>query len=94
MEINVLTSICGYFFSACHDSSPNNGYNCQHPECEAIVDGVGCCYVGSCPVGHAADEEHCEEVGLEYDETAELMVADININDYDNDIMWKIVEGN
>lgn len=81
MTINNLANICGYFFNAeldpdC-DSSPNNGYNCKHPEQEEKCGGIGCCYQWSCPLANIvpADEEDCAKYGLDYEESEFVLVC-------------------
>ena len=80
MTINNLTTICGYFFHAernpdC-DISPNNGYNCRHPEQKENQRGIGCCYQWSCPLANVipADEKDCEKYGLDYEESEFVLV--------------------
>lgn len=72
LSINHLANICGYFFNSALDNncntSPNNGYNCSHPDCGEVVEGIGCCHAWSCPFGWEADEEDCREFGFEYEE--------------------------
>lgn len=79
MTINALANTCGYFFNAELDPdcgfSPNNGYNCRHPENEAKENGIGCCYQWSCPLNVVpADEEDCEKYGLDYEEAEFVLV--------------------
>ena len=72
MPINDFANICGFFYNAMFDGSckacPNNGYNCRHPECLEVKDGVGCCFAWGCPLGWEADEEDCKEFGFDYEE--------------------------
>lgn len=70
MELNDFANICGYFYNAVSEkgSSVNNGYNCKHPECHEIQNGVGCCMSCSCPLGWEADEDDCEKFGVEYED--------------------------
>ena len=74
MPINDMANICGYFFNAELDdsceTSPNNGYNCKHPECGEIQDDIGCCMCSSCPMGWEADEDDCDELLMEAIELA------------------------
>jgi len=102
MPINTWANRCGYFFNAYltpkdpndtgfypgRDPSPNNGYNCRHPECEEVSDGVGCCHTFSCPLGYEADEEDCEAFGVEYEE-GEFIVVDIAPEDFKENCMWE-----
>ena len=79
MPINDFANVCGYFFNANFDkdckSYPNNGYNCKHPECEEVSDGIGCCFAFSCPLGWEADEEDCKGFGYDY-EKGEFIVTE------------------
>jgi predicted transcriptional regulator len=78
--INNLANRCGYFYNANFDTeascTPNNGYNCKHPEQEESYNGVGCCYQWSCPLKNItpADEEDCKKYGMEYEENEFVMV--------------------
>lgn len=80
MTINNLASMCGYFFNAEMDQdcdfSPNNGYNCRHPEQEENYSGIGCCFQWSCPLANVvpADEEDCKKYGLDYEESEFVLV--------------------
>lgn len=70
-SINEFANRCDYFFNAYltpkdpndktfypgRDPSPNNGYNCRHPKCGEVQEGVGCCFPWACPLGYEADEE-------------------------------------
>jgi len=89
MEINDWANRCGYFFNAYleKDISMNNGYNCRHPECDHIEQGVGSCHAGACPFGFEADEEDCINFGMEYEE-ANFIIVDITEEDYNENIMW------
>ena len=68
MTINQLANICGYYEDAFIEKgvTVNNGYNCTHPEQTEVYDGIGCCYAWSCPLAIEADEQDCEEYGVEY----------------------------
>lgn len=72
MPINSFATMCGYFYNAVYNNfdspAPNNGYNCNHPECKRIEEGYGCCHAWACPLGWEADEEDCSEFGIEYEE--------------------------
>ena len=85
MPINDMANICGYFFNAELDdsceTSPNNGYNCKHPECGEIQDDIGCCMCSSCPMGWEADEEDCDEFGIEYEEGEYIVTEEQEILD-------------
>lgn len=85
MPINDFANICGYFFNAEFDdsceTSPNNGYNCKHPNCGEIQNGIGCCMTCSCPLGYEADEEDCVECGIEYEEGEFIITTDQEILD-------------
>ncbi|ODR35483.1 hypothetical protein [Eisenbergiella tayi] len=89
MPINDFANICGYFYNAAFNNfnipTPNNGYNCKHPNCDVIEDGYGCCYTFSCPLGWEADDEECNEFGLDYEE-GEFIVTE------DRDILDKLLE--
>lgn len=78
MTINNFANICGYFYNAEFDPeatcTPNNGYNCRHPEQEESYGGTGCCYQWSCPLACSADEEDCEKYGIEYEESEFVLV--------------------
>lgn len=80
MPINDFAGVCGYFFNAEFDpeckSRPNNGYNCKHPECEEVYNGVGCCFSWGCPFGWMADEEDCAGFGWDYEENEFIVVVD------------------
>ena len=96
MDINVWANRCGYYFNAYltpfdpddkefypgKEPSPNNGYNCRHPDCDSVEDGVGCCYAWACPLGYEADEEDCADFGVEY-EAGEYIVVDMPKKEYD-----------
>lgn len=85
MPINDMANICGYFFNAELDdsceTSPNNGYNCKHPECGEIQDDIGCCMCSSCPIGWEAGEEDCDEFGIEYEEGEYIVTEEQEILD-------------
>lgn len=80
MAINNLANMCGYFFNAELDGacnfSPNNGYNCRHPDQREKYGGIGCCYQWSCPLANVvpADEEDCKKYGLDYEESEFVLV--------------------
>lgn len=82
-SINCLANICGYFYNAAYGNfnipAPNNGYNCNHPDCEEIEDGYGCCYSFSCPLAREADEEDCSEFGFEYEEKEFVIIENEEI---------------
>ena len=102
MEINTWANRCGYFYNAYltpkdsgdtefypgRDPSPNNGYNCRHPDCDCMEDGVGCCYTWSCPFGFEADEEDCKAYGVEHQES-EFIIVDIPETEFNDNRMWK-----
>ncbi|WP_413778117.1 hypothetical protein [Caproicibacterium sp. XB1] len=58
-SIDEFANQCGYFYNAYLEKgiSANNGYNCRHPKCEEVQNGVGCCFSWGCPLGYEADEE-------------------------------------
>ena len=87
MPINDFANMCGYFYNAyLRDGiSVNNGYNCSHPKCEEVQEGVGECFEWACPFGWEADEEDCQEFGWEYEE-GEFIVID------NRDIIKKLIE--
>lgn len=88
MPINDFANICGYFYNAAYNNdipTPNNGYNCNHPDCDSIEDDYGCCYAASCPFGWEADEEDCNKFGVDYEES-EFIVTE------EQDILEKLVE--
>ena len=80
-DLNDFANQCGYFYNAyltpkdpndktfCpgRDPSPNNGYNCRHPDCGEVQDGVGCCFAWSCPLGYEADQEDCDNPDIDND---------------------------
>ena len=80
MTLNNLANICGYFCKSAldqdFDTSPNNGYNCKHPEQKEKCGGIGCCYQWSCPLANIvpADEEDCAKYGLDYEESEFVLV--------------------
>lgn len=80
MTINELANVCGYFYNAEFDPeapcTPNNGYNCRHPQQEEEEDGVGCCFQWSCPLENIipADEEDCKKYGIEYEDGEFVLV--------------------
>jgi hypothetical protein len=92
MEINTLANRCGYFFNANFEpeakATPNNGYNCRHPEQSENYQGVGCCFSWSCPLGYEADEEDCESFGLECEES-EFIIVDILPEEFNENCMWR-----
>lgn len=102
MEINTWANRCGYFFNAYltpadpsdktfypgRDPSPNNGYNCRHPECETVEGGIGCCCAFSCPLAYEADEEDCAWFGVEYEE-GEFVVVEIPEEKFNENRMWR-----
>lgn len=83
VSINSFANMCGHFYNAAYNSfdvpTPNNGYNCNHPECQQIVDGYGCCYTWACPLGWEADEEDCSEFGVEYEESEFIITENSEI---------------
>lgn len=104
MPLNTLANRCGYFFN-CNltkgfEDKPNinNGYNCSHPECEEVHDGVGCCYSFSCPVAYAADGLICQRCGIECDQCGDeecccdddLMVCEIPKLEFNDRKMWML----
>jgi hypothetical protein len=54
-EIDELMSVCGYG----HSENPeiNNGYNCNHPNCEYKENGIGKCYAFGCPIAYEIVDE-------------------------------------
>lgn len=102
MRVNTWANRCGYFFNAYltpadpgdetfypgRDPDPNNGYNCRHPNCEVIEDGVGCCHTFSCPLAYEADEADCARFGVEYEE-AEFLVVEIPEETFNENCMWR-----
>lgn len=87
MPINTWANRCGYFYNAHFDkaalSTPNNGYNCRHPECaEVDENGVGCCFAWGCPLCYEADEEDCEAFGVESHPHISFVV--VLFRDFDN----------
>lgn len=93
MNINTMANRCGYFYNAYFDdgaeSCPNNGYNCRHPECDDVEDGVGCCHTWSCPLCYEADEEDCNQFGIEY-ESNEFVICEIPASEFYENRMWKM----
>ena len=101
IELNTWANRCGYFYNAYltpkdpndtefypgRDSSPNNGYNCRHPESYKADDGTGCCYAWSCPLAIEAEEEDCEAFGMEHEES-QFVLVDIPESDFDEMYMW------
>ena len=85
MPINDMANVCGYFYNAELDdncgASPNNGYNCKHPKCKEIQNGIGCCMCCNCPMGWEADEEDCEKFGVEYEEGEFIVTEEQEILD-------------
>jgi hypothetical protein len=63
--IDELTSICGYYNGSV---SVNNGYGCDHPECEDTEfddeagKEQGRCFTFSCPIAWQADLEDLQEL--------------------------------
>jgi hypothetical protein len=108
LEMNAWANRCGYFYNAYLTPkdpddesfypgkvpSPNNGYNCRHPECDQIEyeheveGGIGCCYDFTCPFAFGADEEDCEAFGVEYEE-GEYVVAEIPETEYEPAVMYR-----
>lgn len=95
MNINTMANRCGWFFNACLDdeaeSFPNNGYNCRHPECDEVEDGIGCCHTWSCPLCYEADEQDCERVGVEY-ESREFVICEMPDSEFNENKMWKVCD--
>jgi len=107
MHINTWANRCGYFFNAALDpdaeSCPNNGYNCRHPDCEEVSDGIGCCYAHSCPtIEYVADCEDCDKFGMGCDpedmascedrcgwDPCEYVVAEIPEESFNENYMWR-----
>lgn len=94
VECPVKKRLCAAFhhedetFYPGRDLSPNNGYNCRHPGCEIVEDGIGCCYAFSCPLAYEADEEDCARFGVEYEE-GEFMVVKIPEEKFNENHMWR-----
>lgn len=67
VEINRLANMFGNFYNAYLESgtSCNNGYNCRHPGCGEIQEGVGLCHSFSCPFGYEADREDFENEDID-----------------------------
>lgn len=88
MTINELACRCGYFYNANDKHNVNNGYNCRHPECDEVQEGIGCCFTVSCPLAFPIDEEYCQDHGIDpdkYDENECVVV-------FDEQILKKLVE--
>lgn len=110
MPLNTWANRCGYFFNAYleskdpndktfysgRDPSPNNGYNCRHPEAEE-EDGVGCCFAHSCPLAYRADGLDCQRFGIdcedcgneECDCSDDMMVCEIPDDRFDERYMYR-----
>ena len=67
--INEFANQCGYFYNAYLENgiTANNGYNCRHPDCGEVQDGVGCCFAWGCPLGYEADQEDCDNPSVDND---------------------------
>ena len=65
-HIDNFTYICGYFNN--NDPEVNNGYNCDHSDCEdyEIIDDkkVGKCYAFGCPLVPEADKEDLKDYDM------------------------------
>lgn len=58
IQINDLCCQCGFFYN--DKSWINNGYNCNHPDCDEREDddkgnSIGRCHTWSCPIATEAD---------------------------------------
>lgn len=104
MSLNSLANRCGYFFNndLKNPSGPsvNNGYNCSHPDCEEVQDGIGCCYSFSCPLAYSADGLVCSHAGVECEDCGNencecdegMMVCEIPDEKFDVNSMWLVPE--
>lgn len=103
MPLNTFANMCGHFFN-CNltegfEDKPNvnNGYNCSHPDCEDVQDGVGCCFSWSCPLTYSADGLVCQRCGIECENCGkeecscddDFMVCEIPESEYDKRYMWR-----
>lgn len=110
MRLNTWANMCGHFFNAYlepqnpddktfypgRDPSPNNGYNCRHPETEE-EDGVGCCFAHSCPMAYRADGGDCKKFGVECEDCGnedcecdeDMMVCEIPDDQFDERYMYR-----
>lgn len=112
MRLNTWANMCGHFFNAYltpkepddetfypgRDPSPNNGYNCHHPEAEE-EDGVGCCFAHSCPLAYRADGLVCQRFDIECEDRGnkncecdeDMMVCEIPDEQFDERCMYREV---
>lgn len=66
VEINRLARHCGCFNG---ETDVNNGYGCNHPECDEVEDGQGKCLAFSCPLSWRANKQDLLDAGFKDAET-------------------------
>lgn len=106
MTLNQWANRCGHFFN-CNltegmEDKPNvnNGYNCNHPDCGDEEDGIGCCRADTCPLAFSADGTICSNAGIDCESCGneececydDMMVVEINEEDYDDRYMYRLKE--
>jgi len=106
MTLNQWANRCGHFFN-CNltegmEDKPNvnNGYNCNHPDCGDEEDGIGCCRADTCPLAFSADGTICSKTGIDCESCGneececydDMMVVEINEEDYDDRYMYRLKE--
>lgn len=102
LSIDSLAQRCGYFYNGGQsEDAPlvNNGYNCNHPNCEEEEDGIGCCLPSACPIAYRSNGDLCQQCGVECvwagDEDCpacdnDLMVAEIPATEFNENKMWRV----
>lgn len=107
MPLNTLANRCGHFFNCNlepgYEEGPNvnNGYNCDHPDCEEEQEGIGCCYSWSCPVAYSADGMDCARYGVDCEDCGKedcdcydnMMVCEIPEEEFDERYMYRMDGG-
>ncbi|TET97713.1 MAG: hypothetical protein E3J23_08525 [Candidatus Stahlbacteria bacterium] len=92
IHIDQFTTMCGFFNS--DTLEVNNGYNCNHPDCEEtqiIGDKeIGKCYSFSCPLAPEVDhqdlKEHDKDLYNDYKNDSEVNdYVVVNMEDFPKD---------
>lgn len=104
ITLNALANRCGHFYNdsfndLCGERPlVNNGYNCNHPDCEEISCGVGMCLGSCCPVAYRSDGRICQKCSVECEQCGDedcdcdddYMVWEIDQKDFDTNCMVEI----
>ena len=104
MSLNRFANRCGHFFNCCmtdgFEDKPdvNNGYNCNHPDCEEEQEGIGCCMASACPLAYPANGLVCQRAGVSCENCGkeececddDMMVVEIQDGKYDDTYMYAL----